>query len=737
MARADLGGHVDRVTGMYGPGYRGPCLNDGDPESVWRIDEGLLYPVEIDLSFYERRPVLVSAVSLVLPPEASEAPLAVEVWVRGPADAGTHARVAARSLAPEPREQRLVFSPIEAGSVRLRILSGRSPERIALSEVKVFEAAQPGYTSLQERHPEIAGWKNSPRQAAQFGLDWLSQAAPDWDAKNKCFGCHVQAQVLLGQAIGLKNGYVVDEESFALLERKIRGYQGLDGGQYDGSWFNGSLSATAFAATALASVDERRAAAEDSNLQQAVSWLLPKEYPPGWYIADNEGFPIIQGHFQSTANVTAILVDAHRRTGEEKFRRAADRAVGWIAASDTQTTQDRMYKVVALARYGTPEQRRLIRPELEHLAAEQWKDGGWKERATMTGSNAYATGQVLYALKQAGASTHSGVFRRGVQYLIETQMRDGRAGVIGPWKAINTQSMRPTNFDPTMWAAIGLAGTYSPERTGGLQVLFESARKPASRNVEIILDASGSMKSALGHSTRWKTALSVLEEVVRSLPAEFKVGLRTYGHRFASRSPQTCEDTELVVPPSPLDRKHLLDVARRLRPRGETPLVRSVLASPDDLKAVGGGSVILITDGEESCHGDLVAAAEKLRNSGVDVTLNIVGFTLTGKQVQADLDGLASSTGGRFYAAQDGNTLARAVILSALQAVPFEVLDESGQVVASSETSVLGLELRSGNYRVVVHAPGQELSQGIRVEKDQDTVLKVSLEGERFVLASG
>ncbi len=737
LALADLGGHVDHVTGSLGPGHLGPCLNDGDVETVWRIREGVLYPIDIDLSFFERRAVLVSAVSVVLPPDAAEAPRGIEVWVLGAQDAGSFERVAAQSLGPEPREQRIVFRPVEAQRLRVRIVSGRSPERIALSELRVFEAARPGYTPLAEREPTVAQWKMSPRQAAQLGLDWLGQAAPDWDHTNKCFGCHVQAHVLLGQAIGLKNGYVVDEESFALLERKIRGYQGLDGGQYDGSWFNGSLSATAFAATALASADERRGAAEDSNLQKAVGWLLPKEYPPGWYIADNEGFPIIQGHFQSTANVTAALVDAHRRTGEEKYRRAADRAIAWIAATDTETTQDRMYKVVTLARYGTPQQRRLIRPELEHLAAEQWKDGGWKERATMTGSNAYATGQVLYALKQAGASTHSRVFRRGVQYLLETQMRDGRAGVVGPWKAINTQSMRPTNFDPTMWAAIGLAGTYSAERTGGLQVLFESARKPASRNVEIILDASGSMKEALGHSTRWKTALSVLEEVVGSLPAEFKVALRTYGHRFPSRSPRTCEDTELVVPPSPLDRKRLLDVARRLRPRGETPLVRSVLASPDDLKAVGGGSVILITDGEESCHGDLAAAAEKLRTSGVDVTLNIVGFTLTGKQVQAELDGLASSTGGRFYAAQDGNALARAVILSALQAVPFEVLDEGGQVVAGSESSTLGLELRTGSYRVVVHAPGQELSQPIRVEKDQDTVLKVSLEGDRFVLASG
>ena len=736
LGLAHLGGHVDHVTGSLGPGYLGPCLNDGDLESVWRIREGVLYPIDIDLSFYERRAVLVSAVSVVLPPEAAEAPRGVEVWVLGAQDGGSFNRVTAQSLAPEPREQRIVFSPVEAQRLRLRIVSGRSPDRIGLSEVKVFEGSRPGYTPLAERDPSVAEWKMSPRQAAQLGLDWLGQAAPDWDHTHKCFGCHVQAQVLMGQAIGLKNSYVVDGESFDLLERKIRGYQGRDGGKEDGSWFEGSIPATTFATTAIIAANERRAATEDSNLLGAVNWLLPRQFPQGWFWTDHEGFPIVQGPFQTTSNAAAALFDAHLRTKDEKYKRAAERAMGWIAATDTETTQDRMYKVVALARFGTPEQRRLIRPELEHLAAQQERDGGWKERSTMTGSNAFATGQVLYALKQAGASVHSPVFRRGARYLIETQMRDGRAGMIGPWKAVNTQSMRPTNIDPTMWAAIGLAGTYTSEETGGLELLFTSAKKPATRNVEIILDASGSMKLPLGSSTRWKTALSVLEEVVRELPADFKVALRTYGHRYPSRSRETCSDTELVVRPSPLDRKRLLDVARRLRPRGETPLVRSVLASPDDLKPVGGGTVILITDGEESCQGDLAAAAEKLRASGVELTLNIVGFTLTGKKTGEELGGLASSTGGRFYAAQNGDALARAVILSALQAVPFEVLDESGQVVRGSESSTLGLELKVGKYRVVVHAPGQELSQPVQIEKDKDTVLEVSLEGDRFVLAS-
>ncbi len=60
-----------------------------------------------------------------------------------------------------------------------------------------------------------------------------------------------------------------------------------------------------------------------------------------------------------------------------------------------------------------------------------------------------------------------------------------------------------------------------------------------------------------------------------------------------------------------------------------------------------------------------------------------------------------------------------------------------GQVVAASECSTLGLELRTGQYRALVHAPGQESSHTVQIGANKDTVIKVSLEGDRFVLVSG
>jgi outer membrane protein OmpA-like peptidoglycan-associated protein len=81
----------------------------------------------------------------------------------------------------------------------------------------------------------------------------------------------------------------------------------------------------------------------------------------------------------------------------------------------------------------------------------------------MPGSNAYATGQVLYALKEAGVSITSPQFSKGVHYLIANQDPSGS------WLSTNTQSDRLSTFAPTMWAVIGLAGTVEPPPADSLK----------------------------------------------------------------------------------------------------------------------------------------------------------------------------------------------------------------------------------------------------------------------------
>lgn len=299
-----------------------------------------------------------------------------------------------------------------------------------------------------------------------------------------------------------------------------------------------------------------------------------------------------------------------------------------------------------------------------------------------------------------------------------------------PWKMAVRGAAGDVN------AALCLAA--HERRTGRLSVSADLGPRPAAaarKNLLIILDLSGSMNLPLGKSTRIATARQVLRDVLKRIPDDFNVGLRLYGHRYGSKQKETCTDSELKVPVAPLNRDALLKIVDSTRPRGETPLVYSVLQAVSDLKAVGGGSVALITDGEESCGGDFAAARNTIRASGLDFRLSIVGFTLKEGQAQQQLGALTSATGGAYYSAADGPSLTRALVAATISRFPYTVFDRAGAIVARGEAGDPGQELTAGDYKVVVQAGDEQLVlDNVSIAVAGSAGVRVTRKGDRFVL---
>ena len=95
---------------------------------------------------------------------------------------------------------------------------------------------------------------------------------------------------------------------------------------------------------------------------------------------------------------------------------------------------------------------------------------------------------------------------------------------------------------------------------------------------------------------------------------------------------------------------------------------------------------------------------------------------------------MAESTGGRYYGAQSGEELARALKLAAIRSFPYEIFDASDKLVATRETSTVAEALPPGAYRVTVHALGQTLTANVNVSAGQDIVLTVVLKGDQFAI---
>ena len=158
------------------------------------------------------------------------------------------------------------------------------------------------------------------------------------------------------------------------------------------------------------------------------------------------------------------------------------------------------------------------------------------------------------------------------------------------------------------------------------------ASRTAGTNIELILDASGSMNARLpSGSTRINAAKDVLTNFVSKLPADpqLNVGLRIYGAVAAASAPEACQDTKLVLPMKGLDRVALQNAVVQARPKGATPIALSLQQSAADFPHDQSRKlVILVTDGQESCKGDLAAAKNTFKAAGIAIDLRIIGIDL-------------------------------------------------------------------------------------------------------------
>ena len=171
----------------------------------------------------------------------------------------------------------------------------------------------------------------------------------------------------------------------------------------------------------------------------------------------------------SPIEVAAVSLRAMRAYApgpqREDYAAAVRRAAAWIASAEVSSNEDRVFQLLGLSwAGGKPDE---LRKRAEKLAADQRPDGGWAQLPTLA-SDAYATGQALFALKTAGVlSPGHPVFRRGADFLLKTQMSDGSWYVRSRTVALQPyfESGFPYGADQyisaaaTNWAVIALAST--------------------------------------------------------------------------------------------------------------------------------------------------------------------------------------------------------------------------------------------------------------------------------------
>jgi hypothetical protein len=207
--------------------------------------------------------------------------------------------------------------------------------------------------------------------------------------------------------------------------------------------------------------------------------------------------------------------------------------------------------------------------------------------------------------------------------------------------------------------------------------------------VQIVLDASGSMRAAAAGTSKIDAAKQAVKATIDALDANSIVALRLYGHRRPQEpKAQSCEDTELVIPFGRLDRARFRAAIDAARPLGQTPIAHSLMQAAADFGSNSdeAAAVILVSDGEESCGGDPVAVACEFAKRGLELTIHTVGFDVD-TAARAQLQAIAKCTGGEYRDARSASDLGDSL----------RQLTQAGLLIEKRRETVAGREVRGGD----------------------------------------
>lgn len=220
--------------------------------------------------------------------------------------------------------------------------------------------------------------------------------------------------------------------------------------------------------------------------------------------------------------------------------------------------------------------------------------------------------------------------------------------------------MAPENFRNAFARARSLLrAALLPMAAAAAALSPASAAAQSSPDTLIVLDASGSMWGQIDGRAKIEIARETLSTVLSEVTSDMNIGMIAYGHRVRGQ----CSDIETMVPMGPARQNvpRIIDQANRISPRGMTPLTDAVRQAAEEmLYTERAATVVLVTDGIETCDADPCALGRELEAAGIDFTAHVVGFGLTGDEGR-QVACLAQNTGGRYIPADDSDQLVDAL----------------------------------------------------------------------------
>lgn len=161
-------------------------------------------------------------------------------------------------------------------------------------------------------------------------------------------------------------------------------------------------------------------------------------------------------------------------------------------------------------------------------------------------------------------------------------------------------------------------------------IFSQNSYSPRGSRILILLDGSGSMKGKWDNETKFDIAKRLLLHVVDSIEKanpKVEFGLRVFGHQYP-RGQMNCTDSKLELPFAKKNFVKLKTILEKIHPQGQTPIAYSLLQALNDFPkdSLSTNSIILITDGIETCNGNPCNVAKEFESRRISLKPFIVGL---------------------------------------------------------------------------------------------------------------
>jgi hypothetical protein len=290
------------------------------------------------------------------------------------------------------------------------------------------------------------------------GVGFLVKDALVWKNKHHCVSCHHAALVIWSMHEAKQRGHRVNEPVLAELTKWVAesgdGKTGLPRPAQIPKALNMKAVLFALALDAVPRPD----AESQKGLKLLLKTVESDQTANGFWSSWPDTRPPIFGNSDDSATALATLaVLPAAESGDEAAKAVRDKAIQWLAGSKTDDDpQSIAMRLVLWKRLGRPASECQVLAR--RIQERQNADGGWSQSKYMA-SDAWATGQALYALTHAGIKPDQPVIQRAHRFLIRTQRADGSWPMTSrPIKpgGEGSKSLIPITSAGSAWAVLGL-----------------------------------------------------------------------------------------------------------------------------------------------------------------------------------------------------------------------------------------------------------------------------------------